>query len=120
MLFSSSIFACGRVAESRPSGYLTTMANGLMPLVGLCALYLSCTGCSSDHDPDGSSTAGAATAGGAGQAGAGTAGASTTAGTASRGGTPASGGAPVSGGSAPSAGSGGKPVAEDGSHPPPA
>jgi hypothetical protein len=94
------------------------MANGLMPLVRLCALYLSCAGCGSDHEPDGSSAAGAAA--GAEQAGAGAPGASTTAGTASRGGTLATGGVPASGGSGPSAGSGGKPVDEDGSHPPPA
>jgi hypothetical protein len=35
------------------------MANGLMPLAGLWALYLVCSGCGSDQDSDVSSSAGA-------------------------------------------------------------
>lgn len=81
------------------------MANELMPLARLCALYLVCVGCSSDHDPDASSAAGAsAVAGVASQSDGGKAGANAAAGAASHGGTAASAGAPASGGKTASAG----------------
>jgi len=84
-----------------------SMANGLMPLAGLCALHLLCVGCSANHDPDASSGAGGPAAGGSATAQpmAGKAGASAGAGTVSHGGTTASGG------SAAAAASAGKPSA---------
>jgi hypothetical protein len=112
------------VAESRPSAYLTTMANGLMPLAGLCALYLSCVNCGSDRDSDANAAAGASTddSAGAAQAGgkkAGTGG-SATAGTTHYGGTPSSAGTAPSGGTTISGGSATKPSGGESGGPPPA
>lgn len=100
------------------------MANGLMPLVGLCALQLLYAGCSSNHDPESSSAGGESAAGQPAAGGGlavtpegGKAGASAAAGTANGGGLAASGHAGVAAGSAgkPSAGeSGGPPPAVDG------
>lgn len=108
------------------------MANGLVPLAGLCALYLVCVGCSSDSDPDTSSAAGAAVGGAGALPGAGRAGASVSAGAESYGGKAASSGGTESGGKAAGAnasaganatagsagkastGSGGVPAAVDG------
>ena len=117
MFLSSARFFLNRcfrrcsVAESQSNAYLNNMANGLMPLVRLCALYLLCVGCSSDHDPDTTSTAGADAGGGkggsvftstdAGKSGEG-------AGGSSRGGMTASGGVTASAGTLATAGSGGK------------
>ena len=92
-----------------------------MPLAGLCALYLSCVGCSSEHEPDGSAAgASASDSGGAAQTASGTAGATATSGTANRGGTTASGGSAMSGGTASSTGDAGKPTGGSNAGPPPA
>lgn len=96
------------------------MANGLMALAGLCALYLFSAGCSSDHDSEASFSAPGAGDGGAPeQQGNGKGGASAVAGSAGRGGAAASGGA-ATGGAVASAGSAAKPSAGDTSGPPPA
>ena len=88
------------------------MANGLMPLAGLCALYLSCVSCGSDRDSNANAAAGASTddSGGAAQAGSGKAGmgGSATAGTGPNGGAPSS------------AGNTGKPTGGENGGPPPA
>jgi hypothetical protein len=92
------------------------MANGLMPLVGLCALHLLCAGCSADRDPDPSAAAGNPAAGwggsGAAQPAAGKAGANAGDGGVSHGGMTASGGTGAAAGSAgkPSAGESGGPL----------
>jgi hypothetical protein len=95
------------------------MAKGLMPLAGLCALYLICAGCGSDRDPDPTSAGGAAAASGADGAlhsGAGEAGASPSAAA----GTGSHGGMTASAGMAATAGSTGKPTAGESGGPPPA
>ncbi|HYP77691.1 MAG TPA: hypothetical protein VER12_17090 [Polyangiaceae bacterium] len=83
------------------------MANRLMPLAGLCALHLLCTGCSADRDSESTSAAGSG--GVASQPGAEMAGESAGAGSSSVGGTAAASGAPAAGGSATSVGSAGRP-----------
>lgn len=98
------------------------MANGLMPLAGLCALYLVCAGCGGNGDAGVSFSAGASAAGGGGsaqQAG-GNAGEGAAASTASDGGMTASAGTASPGGAAASAGSTSKPSGGEGSGPPPA
>jgi hypothetical protein len=62
--FPNSIFAGWVVARPRVTAYLSCMANGLMPLAGLCALYLACAGCSSADEPDRASSAGESSGGG--------------------------------------------------------
>jgi hypothetical protein len=83
------------------------MANGLMPLARLCALYFVCAGCSSDPEPDVRSDveAKAGSGGAAAEPAAGGAGASAVMG---GGGSAGSGGGAPVGGSADSAGSAGK------------
>lgn len=93
------------------------MANGLMPLARLCALYLVCAGCSSNDDAPGAGSVGGGGAAGEPSAG-GRAGASA-AGMSGRGGDVASAGTAPSAG-APSAGSAGKPTGGASSGPPPA
>jgi hypothetical protein len=99
------------------------MANGLMPLAGLCALYLSCVGCGSDRDSEANFAAGTSTddSGGGAPAGSGKAGTggSATAGTSHYGGAPSSAGA-TSGGTTVSAGSATKPSGGESGGPPPA
>jgi len=108
------------VAESRASAYLTTMANGLARLLGLCALQLVCAGCGADPDPDSRSAAGSSAAAGAGstaaQPMAGKAGAAA----ASQGGMTASGGTAASAGTTATAGSAGKASVGESNGPPPA
>ena len=107
VLFPNSLFCGSLVAESRPSAYLITMANGLMPRVGLCALYFLSVGCSSNQDADVSSVAGAPPRGGAAHSGGGDLGALASAGSVSHGGL-ASAGEAASGGQSDFAGSAGK------------
>jgi hypothetical protein len=121
--FSNSIFPRSLVvANSRASAYLTSMANGLMPLAGLCALLLVCFGCGSDHNPFASPGAGAAATGAAGSAVEPEGGeASASAGTADRGGMTGAGGAAASaGGTTAATGSAGRPAAGESGDPPPA
>jgi hypothetical protein len=91
------------------------MANGLVPLAGLCSLCLACAGCSAEHDPSASSAAGHSAASGgkgapeqtSGQAGA-------------TGSGSAAGGSSASGGSAAAAGSPARPNGGASAGPPPA
>ena len=120
-VFLDSIFSCSLVAESQPSAYLSSMAKELMPLAGLCALYLGCAACSAQPEPGSSSAAGASAAGEGGaaaQSAAGKPGAS--AGTASGAGASASGGSAAAGGTVASAGSAPNPSAGASGDVPPA
>lgn len=104
------------------------MANGLMPLVGLCALYVLAVGCGSDDASSSNADAGASAAGTAAAAthagdspgGASSVGNAGRAGAAASGGTTATGGVTASGGAVAAAGNAGKPSAGAGNGAPPA
>jgi|GEM_PF-1655489 len=127
VFFERDICGAGSLQSPGRARISTSMANRLMPLAGLCALFLSCAGCSSDAEPE-SSAAGAAAGGSSGgtptgtdQAGANaSAGANTSAGATHHGGTPTSGGTASSGGTTSAAGSAGKVTGGEGGGPPPA